>query len=196
VHRVRVCVAAVGIALVVGVPAADAAPLAVSQVSVSPSQAPSPKGKAVFKLSVVLRNTETTAAKDVSISESIFGSQITKVSHTSTIATTCGVLPFPVSGYTLARRCAIPRLGAGKSWTLTFSVTAAAGTQLSGWAVAQATIAGAPATAASPSLAAGTTAPPPAPDGYWTGYWTWYPATQTWVWTWVWYSNQFGWTVS
>jgi hypothetical protein len=193
VHRLSGCVAAVGIALAVGVPAAEAAPLAVSQVSISPSRAPSAQGKAVFQLSTLLTNTGATAAKNVSISESIYGRQITKVSHTSTIATGCRVVS-PATGYTLGRRCAISRLGAGKSWRLTFSVTAAAGTQLSGYALARATVAGAVVTAATPGLAAATTAPNPGTNGYWSGYWTWNSANQLWFWTWAWYSNQTGWT--
>jgi hypothetical protein len=195
VRRVGLWVAAVSIALAVGVPAANAAPLEVSQVSISPARAPSAQGKAVFQLSILLRNAGTTAAKNVSISESMFGSQITKVSHTSTITTECRVVS-PATGYTLGRRCAISRLGAGKSWRLTFSVTAAAGKQLSGYALARATVARTVVTAATPGLAAATTAPSPRPDGYWSGYWTWNSPGQTWFWTWAWYSNQTAWTVS
>jgi hypothetical protein len=192
-RRPGVCVVAIVVAFAVGSSAAHAVTLAVTQVSIPPPQAPSAHGQAVFELSVVVTNTARTAARNVRITESLLGTQISKVSHTSNVATTCGVTP-PEAGYNIGRRCVIGQLGAGKSWSLTFSVTAAATAKLFGYAGVRGTIAKVVDTASAAGLAQGTIPPPTTQtNGYWAGYWTWFPDSQIWVWTWVWETYAPGW---
>jgi hypothetical protein len=155
------------------------------------SQTSSPKTGGVVTLRITVTNSRKSAVS-VAITESIAGHGITKVSHTSSIATKCSAVP-PARGYKLGRRCRIKTLEAGKSSVLTFAVTAPADAKVAGYAVARTVR----ETTAVPAIAVGSTAPSTGggSSGYWSGYWTYSPIAG-WNWTWVWATYDAGWTVS
>lgn len=116
-------------------PSADAA-AASADLVVSQTANPQPGGALDLVISVT--NQGPSRAVSVVVHEVITGKSITRISHTSNVSTACrGAAVSPDVSRT-ARTCRIAALPAGKTWSLTFTVSAPTGTPLDGAATASA----------------------------------------------------------
>lgn len=106
-------------------PVANAA--ATADLAVSQNAAP---GTRSVKLTVGINNRGPSGAGPTTLTEQLAASGITSVREISnSAAMTCSVAN-PPTGYALALLCTIPRLPAGRNWTVTFTVAAPTGTAL------------------------------------------------------------------